>query len=907
MCQVENKCRIGDTGAWWSPTREDSAQTASSGRLTLPWNGLAWGGYTRAVFVFSNIPPGTRIGVRFLPFIWLAYLVVPIEGWGLFHGRPLGGLGALALAALCWLWWVRRSLPFAPLAIVALAAKIALGATLLTPRGFDARYYANAEFAGAPEADTEPCDRAFTRTDARLRFGGPEDADLPVYFLNDSSRFNFYLPNQPDRSTLPVSVIWEGWLRITRAGMQRMYVRTAGAHVVMTAGDDFSATISPSTTEWVGYANLNAGFQRIRISLSIPQGVARRFEAGRTVDGREEPFDTGVMFRRSNTATGIAADWLLRAISTAFDLMVCGWLVVGVLRALGAAWRRITILPAAADALTIASAAAVVDAILFAGPILHKMVTLSGGNDWLTYETMARDIGLHGLWMAGGAALGHGHAFYFQPLYPYFVAATHWLFGGDLYGVYFVQRLLTAGTVIALWRLTAALFGEPVGSAGLLAGIVVAYEKVGPWSGVMLSELLFLPLVCVWALLLVRLAKTEQPSLWSAGAAGAVGGLATLTRSPLMLGSALALPLVALSLARTKRAGRIVVVLAVTLMAFTSLATVRNWVVAREFVLVSSSGSINLVIGNEPPRPVVVPAWRRATYERFGFDPNVQTVVEYARQLPRAFLDGWRRKAAYTLGSFATLAPEAGRSAFYMGLSLIAAIGVLLLTARPSWLRGAGPASLIPMSLALAHFAVLVVIFPTVYGDRLLLPFYGLLVPYVGIAAFGAHRAFWRLAGPMTGVVMWLALFGLCAWRLVGGAPEIDVPVVTIAVLVWGLCVYGVPRLPASAAAVYGTLAIGLCIWSAVRGTAGVEQAVRLDGLFLAAAVCSRVMVDGVSTLRVPERPMLAWLAACITALTLAALHVSAASATVMTLSGLAVGAAGSLLGPSAGTRRVPS
>lgn len=50
---------------------------------------------------------------RLAPFVWLAYLVVPIEGWGLFHGRPLGGFDALALAAFCWLWWMRRPAPFA--------------------------------------------------------------------------------------------------------------------------------------------------------------------------------------------------------------------------------------------------------------------------------------------------------------------------------------------------------------------------------------------------------------------------------------------------------------------------------------------------------------------------------------------------------------------------------------------------------------------------------------------------------------------------------------------------------------------------------------------------------------------------------------------------------------------------
>ncbi len=158
---------------------------------------------------------------RLAPAFWLAYLVLPVQGWGLFEGRPLGALDALALVSLGWLWWQRRSLPFAMLAAAAVVAKLALGLTLLTPRGFDARYYANAEFAGPVEAGTEPARESFTRTDTRLNFGA--DADLPVYFFNDSSRFNFYLPADPSRETLPVSARREGWYRATRTGLHRIY------------------------------------------------------------------------------------------------------------------------------------------------------------------------------------------------------------------------------------------------------------------------------------------------------------------------------------------------------------------------------------------------------------------------------------------------------------------------------------------------------------------------------------------------------------------------------------------------------------------------------------------------------------------------------------------------------------
>ena len=37
---------------------------------------------------------------RAAPIVWIVYLIVPVAGWGLFAGRPLGALGILAIAAL---------------------------------------------------------------------------------------------------------------------------------------------------------------------------------------------------------------------------------------------------------------------------------------------------------------------------------------------------------------------------------------------------------------------------------------------------------------------------------------------------------------------------------------------------------------------------------------------------------------------------------------------------------------------------------------------------------------------------------------------------------------------------------------------------------------------------------------
>jgi hypothetical protein len=762
------------------------------------------------------------------PLLWIGYLVVPVEGWGLFHGRPLGGFDALVLAGLCWLWWVRRKLPLPLLAVVALVAKIALGATLLAPRGFDAKYYANAEFAGAPEKGSEPADRSVTRTDARVSFLGAENGDLPVYFLNDSSRFNFYLPADPVRAALPVSVVWEGWLRVSRTGLRRLYVRSPGGHVTVSLGDGFSATIPPSPSEWTGYPRLQAGFERLRITLSIPQGGARTFEAGLTFDGREEPFDDALVFRRPVSSVRRAADSVLRAVSTAFDAVLCTWLLAGVLSAFRSAWRGLAKWRMVRDAVAIAWTAVIADALLFAWPFLHQMVTLSGGDDWLTYETRARDIGLNNLLMPMGAAIGQGRPFFEMPFYPYFLAATHWLFGDDLYGAHLVQRLLVGGTVMALWLVTAALFGERVGCAGLVAAFVIVYEKVGPWSGVLLTELLFVPLVCFWALQLVKLAIGTNPPARSAAAAGAVGGLATLTRSTLMMGWPFALGLTAISLWPTRRVMKTMTVLVAAMMVVISLATVRNWVVARQFVPINAYGTFNMFLANAPPTPVPIAPEHKAAYERLGLDGNMQTVVEYARRSPGPFFDLWRKRAAYVLGSFATLAPGGGRSIFYMSVSSTALLGLLILILRPAWLPGVSPATFIPLSLALAHGAVLAMTFATVYGDRLLLPFYALLAPYAAIVLFALHRAAWNIAGKGIGWAILAVLLAVAVWWFRGHVPELNVPLLALAVAIWTVCVFGLPRLRRLGVLFYGGAAVIVCIWVAVHGRADIEHAVRM-------------------------------------------------------------------------------
>jgi hypothetical protein len=801
------------------------------------------------------------IARRLTPLLWLAYIVAPVPGWGLFAGRPLGIAGIAALSALCWLWWLRRSLPFQTLIAGALLLKLAGGSLAMAPRGFDATYFAGAEPSGAAERSTEGASPAFTRVDDVLAFGPDRDRDLPAHFFNDVNRFNFYMPGQPDRVTLPMSAAWKGYLHIAEPGVERFYVRGAGARITMAIDDALLAQTPESSTEWRGDARLPAGWHRVVVTVAIPQGMERRVEAGRVAGGRDRPFDTSFIFRAPVSTGRLAIDRAARVTAFALDSALAAWLLFAVLFALRDAGGRLRASFAARDALAIVWVMGIVDALIFALPVAGRLVVLSGGDDWLTYETMARDVGLNGPWMAGGAPLGHGRPFYLQPLYPYFLAAVHWLTGDGLSGIYFAQRLLAAAALVAMWRTTAVLFDERVGLAGLLAAIVVVYTKLAVWSGVLLTETLFVPLVCIWAYLLVRLATARSVKWRHAALAGAIGGLATLTRSTLVVAWVVALPVLFFALAgHGRRRWPVLAALIATMLAVVSLATLRNWVVARELVPIAASGSANLFIGNDPKVKLVVPPAHKAAYDRFGLDPYAQMVVEHARQLPASFLDGLRRKALYTLGWFDRLIPAAGRSTFYIVVWALAIAGVFLMRAAGSTMPFVALG--IPLAVAASHFAVVVAIFPHVYGDRLILPFYVLLIPYVAVALAAAAQAV-SGAGVDAPAAVLLGIAALAAvWTVAPHRIGFDFHVSVMAVAFVG-AVLGRREWPCALAWICAVVAAALTTTLLLDPSAAAATELRRQLAFVAVVVSTAALARSVRLFarRVPLQGRPAWIA----------------------------------------------
>jgi hypothetical protein len=768
--------------------------------------------------------------------LWLAYLVVPVDGWGLFSGRPLGALPLLVLSAVCWLAFAGGSIAGPILMAAALAAKVALGLTLIVPHGFVARYYANASFAAPVERSLDSTDRSFTRIDPQLRFGVGDARDLPLEFFNDT-QFNYYKDTEPDRATLPFSVVWSGVWRVEHDGPQMLYVRAPSGAVDISF--DAREPLHVDARDWRGTVTLPAGQHRVLLEWSVPQGGARQFEAGHVIDAEERPFGGMEVTRRPAAGVALAADRTVRTVSSVFDALLVAWVLLATIVTLGAVYRDWRRTGSDRNVLAIAWFVGLADAFVFAVPSFGRSVTLSGGDDWLTYETLARDIGLNGPLMTWGAPLGHGQPFYTQPLYPYFLAACHWLLGADLAGVYFVQRLLVALTVIVLWRTSARLFGGQVGCAALVTALFVAYEKVANWSGVLLSENLFVPLVCLWVFLLTRLMLEDDASIDDALVAGVVGGLATLTRQSLLLGWIVVVPMIAL-VTRGPRRSAVILVFVASLAGVTSLATIRNWVVARQVVLVASEGGVVLAQGNPVPADLIVTPEHRAQYARLGIDPLAQGVAEFARERPGAFVAGLWGKLCFVLGWSGPLLPGASTSIFYIVVWLAAIAGVMGLsrvaTARPA-------VALLGFVIALTHLAVVVGFLPHVYGDRLILPFYVLIVPYAAIPFVLLGRMMGDTARRLWPFALGLGVASVAALQAAGFLMSIDLSLVAVGALVAGLCVARPPeagRVLAVASAVY---AIALVGWLLRRPLMATADACRIEWLFLALAVFTPMLV----------------------------------------------------------------
>jgi len=202
--------------------------------------------------------------------------------------------------------------------------------------------------------------------------------------------------------------------------------------------------------------------------------------------------------------------------------------------------------------------------------------------------------------IAAGKILGADVYFHSSPAYPYFLAAVKLVTRGgfaDFRDAALLQLLVSALTAFLIFLLGRRLLGT---WGGVAAGLLYALSPAAVfYDGELLMDFL-LPPVMVGAALLAT--TTKRWSVRRAAGLGALVALGALARPNYLLllapaaGAVWFLSAPAPRRERLKWLGALVVAAAVVVLP----VTVRNYVVGRDVVLLSSNGGVNLFIGNNP-------------------------------------------------------------------------------------------------------------------------------------------------------------------------------------------------------------------------------------------------------------------------------------------------------------------
>jgi len=196
-----------------------------------------------------------------------------------------------------------------------------------------------------------------------------------------------------------------------------------------------------------------------------------------------------------------------------------------------------------------------------------------------------------------GRDLAHDYAIArVGPLYQYFLAGTYKIFGHHYAPVWILQALLHA---LSAWLvyLTALLIlrsSEKKKTIGLWAAAIFGfYPDLIEISAMVMSETLYLFLLCLLLYIFFRYRYMEQKNYWLAAGLSLISGLAALARPTVLL----FIPVVVFYFYRKKLWRQGILFLIILAAVFTPW-TIRNYGVYHEFMPFGAAGNFNFWIGN---------------------------------------------------------------------------------------------------------------------------------------------------------------------------------------------------------------------------------------------------------------------------------------------------------------------
>jgi 4-amino-4-deoxy-L-arabinose transferase-like glycosyltransferase len=681
-----------------------------------------------------------RSAAWLLPGLLFAYVLVPGHPLALLRGVPLDVLG-LALGGGLAIVLYGFGLPrpsrlagrWALVVILLIGAKLVLW-WVAPSYGLAASYYSRPRIGGVAERSIEHRKAAYTRIEEQ-----PGRDGFALFFFNDVERFNFYEESQPDRRALPFAVRWEGFLEIPVDGVYPFELAATGAAVLAIDGQPL-LTVAADGAEQADRAELALaqGSHRITVEYIRARPAAPSLSLSWDPGGGPRPLAAPELTVEPAGAAWLRRDALLGWAARAVDALFAGGgliLVFGSIKARAATLGRGR--EGAGDRrgelerplLALVLAVVLIHALATTGDLYRRAIMLEGGQDWLTYESYARDILLNGPLMTLGKPLGQGRPFFFQPFYPYYLAGLHWLTGEDLWGPTVLQLLGLGVCGVLLYWLAKRLFGARAAWAGLGLFVVLRASQLDWVARELLSENLYFLVLPAAVLLLVRFADESRRR--DLVLAGLFLGVASITRAPTLLYVPPAALIVALLLRRQgaswRSAGGAALAIVGLTAAVAALVPLRNYVVSGRPAPVATNGGATLLLAHTPTENVhLARVDRDPVYNALSLDRPTREVLEFARQDPVGYAATLIPLALYSVGFAGAVEGSIAVAPEIVALTVLYAAALVILPASRS-LR----ASLLHVFIAI-HLVVMMTFVPYVYGYRQVLPMQLLMLVFAG-------------------------------------------------------------------------------------------------------------------------------------------------------------------------------
>jgi len=206
--------------------------------------------------------------------------------------------------------------------------------------------------------------------------------------------------------------------------------------------------------------------------------------------------------------------------------------------------------------------------------------------DSLYYDTWARKLLKIG-WVDSGIFCG-------SPLYLYFLATAYKIFGHNLFLTALIQHIAGAFSCVIIYLIGEKIFNRAV---GIIAALIMSVYGIFIFhEGILSPDSLALFLISLAALVLLYAAG--KPDFKTFFFSGLLWGLSVFIRANI-------LPLVILVwifavFKEKKKAVVFILAFILGIAAIIAPVTIKNFLITREFVLVSYQGGENFYIGNNP-------------------------------------------------------------------------------------------------------------------------------------------------------------------------------------------------------------------------------------------------------------------------------------------------------------------